>query len=162
MLRPRRPRPLVSNYRFKGDGTVRVETFDAAIKTIRQFDSRALAGIRLDWPGSEEGCIAKKPRRISEEDLMPALRILAARPNGTMSTTGLIEGLIVAMRPEGEDADILEGRQDTRFSQIVRNIVSHKKTPGNLIAEGLVEHLGRRGGLKITEAGRLFLAHRGG
>lgn len=107
--------------------------------------------------------MAKKPRRISEEDLtLPALRILAARPNGTMSTTDLIEGLIVAMRPEGEDADILEGRQDTQFSQIVRNIVSHKKTPGNLIAEGLVEHLGRRGGLKITEAGRLFLAHRGG
>ena len=107
--------------------------------------------------------MARKPDRVSEEDLtLPALRIMAARPNGSISTTDLIEELIVAMKPSGEDADILEGRQDTRFSQIVRNIVSHKKSPGNMIAEGLVEHVGRRVGLKITEAGRLFLAHRGG
>jgi hypothetical protein len=107
--------------------------------------------------------MAKKLGRISEEDLtIPALVVMASSPNGSITTTELIEELTALMNPVGEDVEILEGRQDTRFSQIVRNIVSHKKTLGNLIAEGLVEHKGRRDGLKITDAGRLHLKNKGG
>lgn len=103
--------------------------------------------------------MARKPHRISEADLlMPTLRLLAARPNGALTTSDLIVELEAVMQPQGEDAEILEGRQDTRFSQIVRNMVSHKTSPGNIIAEGFADHLGARIGLRITTAGRLHLA----
>jgi hypothetical protein len=104
--------------------------------------------------------MAKKPDRISEADLLiPTLRKLASRPNGRMSTTQLISELEILMEPTGEDAEILEGRHDTHFSQIVRNMISHKTTVGNIIAEGFAIHLGPRRGLEITEAGRLHLKH---
>jgi len=104
--------------------------------------------------------MAKKPDRISEADLLiPTLRKLASRPNGRMSTTQLISELEILMEPTGEDAEILEGRHDTHFSQIVRNMISHKTASGNIIAEGFAIHLGPRRGLEITEAGRLHLKH---
>jgi hypothetical protein len=102
----------------------------------------------------------KKEDRISEADLLiPTLRILAKQPNGKMTTSRLIIELEGLFNPAGKDAEILEGRHDTYFSQIVRNMVSHKKVPGNVIAEGFAKHLGPRQGLEITEAGRMHLKH---
>ena len=102
----------------------------------------------------------RKPHRISEADLLlPTLRLLAARPNGRMTTSDLIIELEAVLRPQGEDAEILDGRHDTRFSQIVRNMVCHKTAPGNIIAEGFAEHLGLRRGLQITVAGHTHLAN---
>lgn len=107
--------------------------------------------------------MASKKDRISEADLLlPTLRVLAAQPNGSMTTSDLIAELTEIMNPQGEDAEILEGRQDTRFSQIVRNMVSHKQVPGNILAEGFAIHTGRKQGLKITDAGRLHLKNLGG
>lgn len=104
-----------------------------------------------------------KKDRISEADLLlPTLRILAAQPDGSMATSDLIAQLTEIMNPQGEDAEILEGRQDTKFSQIVRNMVSHKEMQGNIIADGFAVHLGRREGLQITEAGRLHLFNKDG
>jgi hypothetical protein len=104
-----------------------------------------------------------KKGRITESDLLiPTLRILAIQPNGSLTTAHLIAELKSEFQPEGEDAEILEGRQDTKFSQIVRNMVSHKGSPGNIIAEGLAEHLGAQRGLRITNAGREHLRHYGG
>lgn len=99
-----------------------------------------------------------KKDRITEADLLlPTLRILAARPNGSASTSDLIADLTKVMNPQGDDAEILNGRQDTRFSQIVRNMISHKDQSGNIIAEGFAIHTGRREGLQITDTGRLHL-----
>jgi hypothetical protein len=44
----------------------------------------------------------------------------------------------------------------------VRNMVSHKSASGNIIAEGFVEYLGPRQGLRLTEAGRAHLKNNGG
>lgn len=44
---------------------------------------------------------------------------------GRISTSELVEELVVVMNPSGRDLDILDGRNDTRFSQKVRNIKSH-------------------------------------
>jgi hypothetical protein len=100
-------------------------------------------------------------RRITEADLLlPTLRLLNEHPNGKMTTSELIVALMEEIQPEGEDIEILDGRQDTRFSQIVRNLVSHKKVPGNIIAEGYAEHVGPRQGIRITEAGKARLASR--
>jgi hypothetical protein len=55
---------------------------------------------------------------IRERDLIvPSLRLAANRPNGEIATAELIAELTEMFQPEGEDSDILEGRQDTKFSQ---------------------------------------------
>ena len=64
--------------------------------------------------------------RITENDLIiPALRLLNNAPNKTLTTTELISQLHQIMNPSAEDLVILQDRNDTRFSQIVRNLKSH-------------------------------------
>lgn len=63
----------------------------------------------------------------SEEDLIiPALFELYLNRDG-MTTAMLIKALSIALTPEGTDAEILFGRNDSRFSQKVRNLISHKR-----------------------------------
>lgn len=64
-------------------------------------------------------------KRISENQLIiPALKIFSLNSNGT-TTTELIKALEIIMQPKGKDAEIIEGRKDTYFSQKVRNLRSH-------------------------------------
>jgi hypothetical protein len=103
----------------------------------------------------------KDPNRIGESDLLlPTLKILAAQPNGRLDTKDLIGELEEMFKPEGEDAKLLDGRHDSRFSQIVRNMVSHKDVPNNIIALGYVTYV--KPGMEITDAGRAFLKAHGG
>lgn len=103
----------------------------------------------------------KRADRISEGDLLiPTLRLLAAAPGGYLSTSDLIGGLEKEFEPEGEDAKILNGRQDSKFSQIVRNMKSHKDSPANIIGRGFAEAF--KDGLRITDAGRADLKANGG
>ena len=96
--------------------------------------------------------------RIKERDTyIPVLELLDDAPNGFMTTTELIKKLEIYMRPAGEDVKILENRSDTRFSQIIRNIVSHKRTRTNLIGAGWADYDATRRGLQITPAGRAHL-----
>ncbi len=63
----------------------------------------------------------------SEEKLIiPALFELYIQSEG-MTTTMLIKSLTENLKPEGTDAEILFGRKDSRFSQKVRNLISHKR-----------------------------------
>jgi len=63
--------------------------------------------------------------RISESELiLPALYLINQRPN--IPTSDLIVELTRMLRPSGDDLEILAGRNDTKFSQKVRNLVSHK------------------------------------
>lgn len=104
----------------------------------------------------------RKPNRISEQDLwIPILRLLDASPNGFMATSDLIEGLEGMFQPQGEDAEILAGRNDSRFSQIVRNIVSHRTSPSNLIAQGFADYDESNHGLRITTKGEELLRQLG-
>ncbi|HMR99624.1 MAG TPA: hypothetical protein PKE62_10230 [Anaerolineales bacterium] len=62
--------------------------------------------------------------RISETDLiLPALYAIYQKPG--ITTGELIVELRTIFNPTGEDAEILQGRNDDKFSQIVRNLVSH-------------------------------------
>lgn len=99
-----------------------------------------------------------KSGRIRERHLtIPVLQALAEQPTGEMMTSELIKKLSVRCNPTGADAEILTNRNDTRFSQIVRNIVSHKTARGNPIADGFIEYLGKSRGLRITSAGLDYL-----
>ncbi len=93
--------------------------------------------------------------RIRERDLViPALRVAVAR-GGYISTTDLIVELESEFQPEGQDAEILDGRHDTHFSQKVRNLVSHRTNSTSVFRRGYADYTGD--GIKITEAGRIFL-----
>ena len=85
--------------------------------------------------------MAKKPGRVGEADIRQAvLDIIDAEPHREISTTALIAKLRDQLPLSAEDEALLDGRKDDRFSQIVRNIKSHKGSAGNLIHDGhLVE-----------------------
>ncbi len=81
--------------------------------------------------------MAKKPGRIGESDIAnDVIAIIDAEPNREITTTKLIAELRNRIPLSSEDEKLLDGRNDDRFSQIVRNIKSHKNTSGNLINEG--------------------------
>ncbi len=62
--------------------------------------------------------------RITERELiLPALFLINLRKG--ITTSDLIAELTDLMHPSGEDAEILDGRKDSKFSQKVRNLVSH-------------------------------------
>ncbi len=90
--------------------------------------------------------------RIEEKMLiLPALYII--KRMGTATTSDLIEDLTAAFNPSGEDAQILAGRKDTKFSQKVRNLVSHRAT------NGMAEYTSfEQGVYSLTEAGETQLA----
>ena len=94
---------------------------------------------------------------IRERDLaIPALRAAADKPNGEISTSDLIVELEALLQPEGSDAEILDGRNDTKFSQKVRNLISHRDGQQTMFAKGYADYTGD--GIKITAAGRIFLS----
>ena len=104
--------------------------------------------------------VPTKPNRVSESDLTDAaLIVVRAQPNQQITTTKLIGELRKVVKLGPEDEEILEGRKDDHFSQIVRNIKSHKTTPGNLLCEGYLEGIPR--GFRITHAGLQRLKNRG-
>ena|SRR5579871_543490 len=94
---------------------------------------------------------------ISEAELyLPALQAMKSR-GGFISTSDLIEELTSVMQPTGHDAEIIPGRHDTHFSQKVRNIISHRDGPGNIIHDGYAEYIQQDEGLEITGAGLAYL-----
>jgi hypothetical protein len=92
-------------------------------------------------------------RRISERELVfPTLRLLDASDAGWMTTSKVIAHLTKLFSPSGQDAEILDQRSDTYFSQKVRNMISHRHQPSSFIHRGLVEYI--ESGLRISEYGR--------
>ncbi len=88
-----------------------------------------------------------------EQIRVRALAHLAAAPNGKLTTTQLIEILTDDMQPVGKDAEIIEGRLDTYFSQKVRNLVSHRNDGRGLQVTGLADYDADEEGWTITPAG---------
>lgn len=93
-----------------------------------------------------------------ESDLtLPILRLLAEAPTGFLQTAEVILKLEYLFKPDGKDAETIEGRTDTYFSQKVRNVVSHRGSPTNPIAKGWVSYNSEASGLKITTKGMKIL-----
>lgn len=99
------------------------------------------------------------PDPISEGEIRhAALKELAAAPNGRLSTSQLIDRLIARMNPMGHDAEIIDGRADTFFSQKVRNLVSHRDQSTGLEARGLAHYDDTSESWTISDAGRALVA----
>ncbi len=87
-------------------------------------------------------------KRISERELIiPAL--FCIENEGVISTTELSMQLRTLLKPQGEDLDILSGRNDDKFSQKVRNLRSHKTL------DGLADY--DNGNWTITKQGKIVL-----
>ncbi|NKD88197.1 DNA damage-inducible protein D [Haematospirillum sp. 15-248] len=84
-----------------------------------------------------------------------ALLVMATKPHGAISTSELIAELPNYIRVPDDSQEVLTGRKDTKFSQIVRNLKSHKAAKNNLIYQGYAEDVD--GGFKITPKGHDFV-----
>jgi hypothetical protein len=105
--------------------------------------------------------MATKYNRTSEREIaIAALRIAATRPGGEASTTLLKEEMPDYVKLTPDDLKPSSTRRGEKmFHQIVGNIISHKESAGNIIAEGYAEYTGD--GIRITDAGRAFLKSKG-
>ena len=90
--------------------------------------------------------------RIKESDLLlPALYIV--RKYGSATTTVIRQELVKMFNPQGEDAEILKGRNDSKFTQIIRNLTgSHSAT--NDFGKYTTKSLGK---FSLNKEGILFL-----
>ncbi len=92
--------------------------------------------------------------RVSERELvLPTLRLLETSKGKWVSTADLISRLTGLFGPSGQDAKILGNRNDTYFSQKVRNMISHRDQPSSFIYQGLATYIRR--GLQLTEKGQV-------
>jgi len=92
----------------------------------------------------------------TESDLIiPALNYLLLNKENGLTTSQLISLLSEELEISGRDAEISKNRNDTRFSQKVRNLVSHR----TFKSKGLTSYksVGRDGLHKITEVGEKYL-----
>jgi hypothetical protein len=95
---------------------------------------------------------------ITESEVREAaLRALARTSSGFISTENLISILQKDLKPTGEDLEILQGRSDTRFSQKVRNLVSHRDASTSLERHGLATYVDNLEGWQITDMGRTYV-----
>lgn len=84
-----------------------------------------------------------------------ALLAMSVRPQGEISTSDLIDILPDYIALSEEHLAINESRKDSKFSQIVRNLKSHKTSKNNFIYTGLAEDI--PGGFRITPKGRVWV-----
>lgn len=99
-------------------------------------------------------------QRILEEDLqLPALYLISLQ-NGHITTSKLSTQLRSLLNPKGKDLDILDGRSDDKFSQIVRNLTGYQRS---FVQNGYInrEH-GRNKPLFIGPNGIRLLEEKGG
>jgi hypothetical protein len=102
-------------------------------------------------------------KRSSEAEIAEAvLQVLASSPNGELTTNQIVQRVPKYINLTDGDLVGSETRlNEAVWEQIVRNIVSHKTTEGNAIAEGLL-NVPSRGKMRITEAGRLHVKNKFG
>jgi predicted HNH restriction endonuclease len=94
--------------------------------------------------------------RITEPDLiLPSIYTISKQPG--ITTGELIVELRYIFNPIGEDAEILHGRNDDKFSQIVRNLVSHHTLDRRLQYTTLGESGSTNTTHRLTEKGMRYL-----
>jgi predicted HNH restriction endonuclease len=91
--------------------------------------------------------------RISETELILPSLYLAKLNGGFITTSDLIIKLRAIMKPTGEDVEILQGRNDDKFSQKVRNLIAHR----TFERFGYANYDKSERGIYITNDGKLHL-----
>ncbi|PWL17049.1 hypothetical protein DKP76_13510 [Falsochrobactrum shanghaiense] len=89
--------------------------------------------------------------------ITPTVELLDAQLDGFLTTSQLIDLLHDKLQPSGQDLDILRNRNDTHFSQKVRNLVCHRNNSTGLEARGLAVYIRIRKGWQITDHGKDYM-----
>ncbi len=84
-----------------------------------------------------------------------ALLIMSVRADGEISTSDMIAEMPAYVHLSDEHVTANASRKDSKFSQIVRNLKSHKNTKSNFIYQGFAQDV--PGGFKITRKGLDFV-----
>lgn len=84
-----------------------------------------------------------------------ALLVLSVQPEGEMKTSALIDALPDYIALSDQHMKANSSRGDSKFSQIVRNLKSHKDSKSNFIYQGYAQSI--HGGFKITRKGLDFV-----
>lgn len=84
-----------------------------------------------------------------------ALLIMSVRPDGEISTSDMITEMPGYVHLSEEHAATNASRKDSKFSQLVRNLKSHKTSKSNFIYQGFAQDV--PGGFKITRKGIDFV-----
>jgi hypothetical protein len=96
--------------------------------------------------------------RVTENDVaLAACAIAASRADGTASFDEMRHKVpsIVPLSAADRRQSITRHNEEL-WEQLMRNIKSHDKEPGNFIHDGYLQHV-RRVGYRITDAGRRYL-----
>lgn len=101
----------------------------------------------------------RSPNRVTETDVANAVvEILAHEPDGEATISKIVKEVPKYLKLSGEDRAPSSTRNGEEiWEQQVRNITSHKASPGNYIYEGYLEVV--RGGLRLTVSGRRRVKH---
>lgn len=92
---------------------------------------------------------------------LAVMQVLATEKGGEATVRTLIARVPEFINLTAQDQEQSDTRQhEEMWEQRVRNLKSHDKTAGNVIAEGYVAHVGR-GCYRLTEAGWLHLKGKG-
>lgn len=99
-------------------------------------------------------------RRVNETEVADAvLEILSSSASSEAAIATLVRELPHHLDlSEADRTPSKTRRNEEVWEQQVRNITSHQKSPGNFIYEGYLEPV--KGGLRITDRGRLRLKHK--
>ena len=139
-----------------------VGTIAQAKKRLRTIPMRGQIGDTPAKPAPkiDEAVIEPGNSELVEIDLKGdlwkyALLIMVQRPNMEISTADLIAELPNYIRIHDGTETNNSSRGDSKFSQIVRNLKSHKDSAKNFIRLGYAEPIPR--GFRATEKGRAFV-----
>ena len=125
--------------------------------TVEETSAEVAKAIDFHIEGTRDEGFRRTTMRIRERDLViPSLRE-ARSAGGFIETSVLIDQLEQQFVPDGEDADILDSRSDTKFSQKVRNLISHRNGANSMFTKGYAIYVEEREGIKITTKGCNFL-----
>lgn len=94
------------------------------------------------------------PRILEDHLYLPALYLIE-QENGVITTSELSAKLRLILKPRGEDLEILTGRKDDKFSQIVRNLTAKERS---FVKNGYISReSGRNKPLSIAPKGKQYL-----
>lgn len=110
---------------------------------------------RIEQPLNEPSKAAPVEINLTKDLWKYTLLVLSVQPDGEMKTSDMIKALPDYIALSDEHLAANESRKDSKFSQIVRNLKSHKTSKSNFIYQGYAQDI--RGGFKITHKGMDFV-----
>lgn len=127
-----------------------------AVQERKQQRMRAIpAQTRIEQPLAAPKVADPVEIDLSKDLWKYALLIMSVRPNGEITTSDLIDAMPGYVKLSDDHLATNQSRKDSKFSQIVRNLKSHKESKSNFIYQGYAEDV--RGGFKITPKGLEFV-----